>query len=93
MAKLTYLSPNTVKSSIRTIYRKSTSAAEPKLSYGVSNTGSLQTTIASNTGAAAPELRMSTEDTRKDLPSVRLIDRDGRAVEPCEPGGDDLARP
>ena len=36
---------------------------------------------------------ISTDDTRNDLPSVRLIDRDGRAVEPCQAGAADLPRP
>jgi hypothetical protein len=42
----------------------------------MSNTAALQTRTASNTGAATPMFQHSADDTRKDLPSVRLIDWD-----------------
>jgi DNA-binding CsgD family transcriptional regulator len=48
-ATLTHLSPNTVKSYIRT------SPAAPKPSYGASTTASHPTTTASNTGAEGPD--------------------------------------
>ena len=57
VARLTYLSPNTVKSYIRTIYRKiDVGSRTQAVLWGV-NHGFTPTTTASNTGAAAPELR------------------------------------
>ncbi len=56
VAALTYLSPNTVKSYIRTIYRKiETSAAAPRPSSGVSTTASPLTITGSNIGEVDPE--------------------------------------
>ena len=57
VAKLTYLSPNTVKSYIRTIYRKIDVASRTQaVLWGVDH-GFTPTTAASNTGRAAREAR------------------------------------
>ena len=55
VARLTYLSPNTVKSYIRSVYRKigATSRVEAVL-YGISH-GFAPDTIGSTTGWAAPD--------------------------------------
>ena len=55
VAALTFLSPNTVKSYVRTITARSMSAAAPKRCCGVSRTASPPTTTASTTGVAAPD--------------------------------------
>ena len=62
VATLTYLSPNTIKSYIRTLYRKIgvTSRTQAVL-WGV-GTGSCPTTIGSSTGAEAPDVRRSLAD-------------------------------
>ena len=57
VARLTYLSPNTVKSYIRTIYRKIGVGSELKPSYGALTTASLRTTTASTTGEADHSVR------------------------------------
>ena len=55
VARLTYLSPNTVKSYIRTIYRKlGVGSRTQAVLWGVDH-GFTPTITASNTGAADPE--------------------------------------
>jgi DNA-binding CsgD family transcriptional regulator len=54
LATLTYLSPNTVKSYIRTIYRKIDVTRRTRRFYGASSTASHPTITASNTGAEDP---------------------------------------
>ncbi len=65
VAKLTYLSPNTVSHTSERSTARSTSAAEPEPSSGVSSTASLLTTTASNTGRAAPNPGHSCESGRR----------------------------
>ena len=62
VAALTYLSPNTVKSYIRTLYRKiGVDSRTQAVLWGVGN-GFRPTTTASTTGAAAPDVRRSLAD-------------------------------
>ena len=78
VAALTYLSPNTVKSYIRTLYRKIGVAAAPRRCSGASSNGFTPTTTGSTTGAAAPDGSLLTFVGRLALCGPR---RHGRAGE------------
>jgi DNA-binding CsgD family transcriptional regulator len=94
VAKLTYLSPNTVKSYIRTVYRKiDVGSRTQAVLWGVKHGFTPDHNRIQHWRGRPLSCDISTDDTRHDLPSVRRIDRDCRAVESCPAGADDLPRP